>query len=94
MRSMDEAAQFADTAARASTSPDGLIPLLEEKVLAKRVRRCVTTLARWRKQPIDPLPAILIGRSVWYDPARVNEWILRRQQQAPEARGPGRPKRA
>ena len=48
---------------------------LTERQLAERWQLSRRTLQRWRNRARNPLPHLVVGRSVWYFEADVDAWL-------------------
>lgn len=75
-----------------TATPSRTARLLTTDDLAGMIGVEVRTIERWRKAGTGP-PFMLFGRTIRYHPARVQAWMLAREQGAP-ARGKGTPSRA
>ena len=75
-----------------TTTPSRTARLLTTDDLAGMIGVEVRTIERWRKAGTGP-PFMLFGRTIRYHPARVQAWMLAREQGA-TARGKGTPSRA
>ena len=72
-----------------TTAPARTARLLTTDDLAGMVGVEPRTIERWRKDGSGP-PFMLFGRTIRYHPARVQAWMLAREQGAP-SRGRGTP---
>lgn len=74
-----------------TTTPSRTARLLTTDDLATMVGVEPRTIERWRKAGTGP-PFMLFGRTIRYHPARVQAWMLAREQRPP-ARSEGAPAR-
>lgn len=71
-----------------TTTPARTARLLTTDDLADMVGVEVRTIERWRKSGDGP-PFMLFGRTIRYHPARVQAWMLAREQGTPARRRGG-----
>lgn len=69
-----------------TATPSRTARLLTTDDLAEMVGVKVRTIERWREDGSGP-PFMLFGRTIRYHPARVQAWMLAREQGAPSRRG-------
>lgn len=72
-----------------TATPSRTARLLTTDDLAVMIGVEVRTIERWRKAGTGP-PFMMFGRTIRYHPARVQAWMLSREQGAPRAARRGR----